>query len=509
MTKKSFLSIISLLALAVICAYVSIANAFPAPQGIPVPQDLIKELPSVLMNNLNNSQKLPSFEELKNIYIERDYGQRLLTSEMDMIEMYVKQNPKDPNAWILFGKAKWAVTGRPDTPEQCFLKASQLGSEEGTILFHYAIIKDINRSNMKSFDELYSFAQKGNLLAAFIVAETLTHGRDYFPVVFDLPDEQRLGAAAAFYEMVINANFIDWGKNCSDIAKIRLQEMGITFDVAAQPNAQNDSTTTSMSSGSSSTGGKAASNDTIRGFDVKYLTEKQKKDADEAFDFLEDDAIKLDDMVAVGGEPLWRLPENVSKTSPALYKHYEDRYKKLQYVVDTLRQCLSDIYAGKVKDAAYYTNLYNKLAKEKVFDWVEDTNKRKTAYDKVKGCCEYYGKVADAYHSFASIPNSRLKELISEQRAYDGGRTIGEAIDFALEKPNWQFKEILVECAPKSQGTIIMSKTIVVDGYYESALNTMVHGMLFFRVVQTNGEQSIKVEYALGKEDEWFDYALR
>ncbi|OUO94842.1 hypothetical protein B5F39_02950 [Cloacibacillus sp. An23] len=352
-------------------------------------------------------------------------------------------------------------------------------------------------------------AQKGNLLAAFIVAETLTHGRDYCPFVFDLPDEQRLGAAATFYEMVINANFIDWGKNCSDIAKLRLQEMGRSFAETPQQNTQNNSAATNMSSNPSSTGGKAASGDTLRGFDVKYLTDEQKKDADEAFYSLEDDAIKLDGIVASDGKAPWRLSENVLKTSPALYKHYKDRHGKLQYVVDTLRKCLDDIRAGEAKDTAYYTNIYNKLTKEKVFDWVEDANKRKTAYVKVKDCCEYYARVAAAYHSFASIPNSRLKEIISEQRVYDGGRTIGEAIDFALEKPNWQFREILVECNPKSQGTIIMSKTIAVDGYYESALNTMVHGMLFFRVLQTNGEQSIKVEYALGKEDEWFDYALR
>ena len=503
MIKKSFLSIISLLALAVICAYVSTANAFPAPQGIPVPQNLVNELPSVLMNNLNNSQKLPSYEELKNIYIERDYGKRLTGKDMLMIEAYVQQNSKDPNAWILYGKAKWAVVSRPDTPMQCLLKASQLGSEEGTVLYYYCKMHGPYGGSVNDFNALYEMAQKGNLLAAFIVAETLTHGRDYCPFVFDLPDEQRLGAAATFYEMVINANFIDWGKNCSDIAKIRMQEMGITFNVAAQPNAQNDSTTTSMSSGSSSTSGKAASADTVRGFDAKYLTEEQKISTAAAFDALEDEAIELGDTSNWGS-----ISENMFKASPELFKHLEECRGKLQYVRDTLRGCVDDIYAGKAKDTAYFTNLCNKLTKEKVFDWVDDANKRKTAYNNLKSRCEYYAKVAAAYRSFASIPNSRLKEVICEQRKYDGGRTIGEAIDFALGKANWQYGEIKVGCYPENN-TFYISKDITVDGYYESAINAMVHGVLSFSVSQSNGEQTIHVIYVRGVSEPWFDYALR
>ena len=65
------LSIVSLLALAVICVYVSAANAFPAPQGIPLPQG-IPDLPSILMDNINNPNKdVPSFEELKKDFIEK------------------------------------------------------------------------------------------------------------------------------------------------------------------------------------------------------------------------------------------------------------------------------------------------------------------------------------------------------------------------------------------------------------------------------------------------------
>ena len=71
MSRKPAPSIVSMLAITVICIYVSSANAFSAPQGIPLPQG-IPDLPSILMDNINNPNKdVPTFEELKKDYIEK------------------------------------------------------------------------------------------------------------------------------------------------------------------------------------------------------------------------------------------------------------------------------------------------------------------------------------------------------------------------------------------------------------------------------------------------------
>lgn len=503
MKRKHMLSIVSLLALAVICVYVSAANAFPAPQGIPLPQG-IPDLPSILMDNINNPNKdVPSFEELKKDFIEKVSAKQ--EPNLYLIEKYVQQNPNDPNGLIMLGRAHLIIGSLwgYDRIAQCFLQASQMGAEEGTILYYYTTLLNYNVPQREAFNGLFSIAQKGNPLAAFFIAECLHHGENSSPLIGTIEQQERENAAAAFYDMVINANLTDWGKDCAEIAKMRMQQMGRTFNVG--PNT-NSSFANQPSNNTTTIGQTTSSGSGIHGIDDKYLTESQKQHVTEAFDRLDKDAIELE-YLHVDYYPPETSLEGSLKANPALYDRYMECQGKLQYLQDTLSSYFNGIYEGKAKNTSYFTNLYNKLVQEKVFDWIEDANKRKIAYDKLKGCCAYYAKAAAAYYQFANISNSHMQEVVKSAKIYENGRTIGEAINFALDKPNWEYRQSKIYCDAQTQEPIWLSREIHVDGYYESALNTMVQGEVSFIVGKHAGDSNLNVTcYHKG---EWFDYALR
>ena len=180
---------------------------------------------------------------------------------------------------------------------------------------------------------------------------------------------------------------------------------------------------------------------------------------------------------------------------------------KLVYIGETLNKHFQGIYENKARDPSYFKNLYSKLEKEKVFDWIADVDKRKTAYNKLKGCCDYYAKAAALYYPFADISNSHMQEIVREQIIYDNGKTIGQAIDFILEKPRWRYSHSGIICNAVNKSPIILSRDVNVDGYYESAIGAMVHGTLGFTIFQKEGEENLHFEAAPWKE--WFDYALR
>lgn len=519
MTKKPFVSIISLLALAVICVYVSAANAaLPIPQGIPVPQDLINELPSVLMDNINNPhQNLPSFEELKNLYIEKDFGQRLRTSEMDMIETYVKQNPKDPNAWILLGKAKLAVIPNPEMIQQCFLKASQLGSEEGTVLYHYAILRDINRSNMKTFNELYKFAQNGNLLAAFLVAETLTHGRDYFRVLNTLPEEQRLVAAATFYEMVINANFIDWGENCSEIARQRMLEIrgqlpqlqfnSQTSSAQSQPSAAAPSTSTSptLLQNVQTSGSK-------RTVDDKYLSDKQKQLLKNAFDILDNFAVTA--KYVNSNRPLHHVEDNLKKEfrSPIpSYTYLLQSAKQIEKLSIALREYVSNgIESKQAQNQSYFKEFYQKYANTKVFDWIEDTNKRQMAYNELNNVCAFFASAAQDYYDFFNLSEDKLKKCVLDYDVYGNGNNIKKALNKTLKKISWGFSDGVgygYQYDADGRRSFTSYRDVEVRGYYENRLGELIPTTFRFEVYRNPGNPNLWCKKIYSFPD-WFDYEL-
>ena len=501
MKRKHMLSIVSLLALAVICVYVSAANAFPAPQGIPIPQE-IPDLPSMLMDNINNANKNVSFEEAKNNYMERVSAGG--EPDLYLIEKYVQQNPNDPNGLIMLGRAHLIIGSlwRYDKIAQCFLQASQMGSEEGTVLFYYTMLLDYNAPQHEAFNGLYAMAQKGNPLAAFLMAERLLRGKDSSPLIATIGKNDRENAAAAFYDIVIRANFSDWGKNYADIAKARLQELGRVPDTASQPVMANNTSSTSPSSE-----GQSSSNNTIRGFDVTYLTEQQKQSVIDELNSLENDAVEL---LYVNNYNHY-LPDDISytpnETNPTIGDYLWECRTKLVYIGETLNKHFQGIYENKARDPSYFKNLYSKLEKEKVFDWIADVDKRKTAYNKLKGCCDYYAKAAALYYPFADISNSHMQEIVREQIIYDNGKTIGQAIDFILEKPRWRYSHSGIICNAVNKSPIILSRDVNVDGYYESAKGAMVQATLGFTIFQKEGEENHHFEAAPWKE--WFDYALR
>ena len=517
MSRKSMLSIVSLLALAVICVYVSAANAFPAPQGIPVPQELINELPSMLMEGMNNPNKnLPSFEELKQIYIERDHGQRLTGQEMSMIEAFSQQNPNDPNAWILLGKAKWAVTSRPDTPEQCFLRASQLGSEEGTILFHYAILRDINRSTPDAFNALYDLAQKGSAHAAFLVAETLTHGADYFPPVTDIPDEQRFGVAATFYEMVINANFVDWGQNCSDIAKQRMMEIRSRFP-QIQLNHQ-----TSVAPSQSSTASSASSqnvqtptSDSPRTIDDKYLSDEQKQSLKEAYDEVDDVAVKalyVGDVIRLKSKIEDDLERYFYNSSIPSYTHL----LQCATILDDLSKQLVDYVINgidnkKAQNQSYFKDFYQQFVNSKSFDWIEDANKRKRAYGELQGACNFLAKSAPDYYQFDKVSEDKLKNSVLNCDFYGNGNKVVKALNNTLSKIRWSYSNgaIAYEYHGNGQGKFTSYRYVYVSGYHENNRGKLEQVTFRFKVYKNAGDTNLGCISADDYVPTWFAHELR